>query len=100
MKFLKSSSRGILSLDPVGDPLEVSYYLHQDAYQGLLILFRCRSTVGPRASAPALLLEARIDQNPVYKVSNPHKQAADSPSGRLKNFQVSTNFDQKEEVFR
>ena len=99
-KLLKSSSRGILNFDPVGEPLEVTYYLRHDAYQGLLVLFRCRSAVGARATAKTLLIEARVDQKPVYKVSNPHKQPVDSPIGRLKNFQVSTNFDQKEEVFR
>lgn len=71
--------------------LEMTHYLHRDQYKGFLV----RYSVQRREDSRELQLETRV--RPVQ-----HGKLATNArfSKRLRNFEVSTDFDQKEQVAR
>ncbi|EDW78740.1 oxt [Drosophila willistoni] len=72
--------------------LELTHYLHRDQYKGFLVRFRARRD---DPNAKDLYLETRI--RPVQQ----GKLARNARfSKRLRNFEVSTDFDQKEQIAR
>ncbi|XP_017108947.2 xylosyltransferase oxt [Drosophila bipectinata] len=78
-----------LKIDPL-ELIELTHYLHRDQYKGFLVRYRARGTAGN-----PLHVETRV--RPVQ-----HGKLARNArfSKRLRNFEVSTDFDQKEQVAR
>ncbi|BFF99022.1 xylosyltransferase oxt [Drosophila madeirensis] len=76
-------------VDPL-ELLELTHYLHRDQYKGFLVRYSAR-----RATGQDVQLETRV--RPVQ-----HGKLARNArfSKRLRNFEVSTDFDQKEQVAR
>ncbi|XP_064639668.1 xylosyltransferase oxt-like [Lineus longissimus] len=72
-------------------PLEATLYSKDNNLVGLLVLFEARHSVDGRKYR----LEGLVQPQSVYNILN-----SLGPTSRLKNVEVSTDFDPKEEVFR
>ncbi|XP_013115718.2 xylosyltransferase oxt [Stomoxys calcitrans] len=71
--------------------LELSHYLHNDQYKGYLIRYQCRD----KSSNQTYELETRVRPMQFAKFAKTSKFAK-----RLKNFEVSSDYDQKEQISR
>nr|CAJ76263.1 protein-O-xylosyltransferase [Drosophila yakuba] len=76
-------------LDPL-ELIELTHYLHRDQYKGFLVRYRARGYTGK-----PLHLETRVRPTQQGKLARNARF-----SKRLRNFEVSTDFDQKEQIAR